>query len=167
MSKMETWTIRTHGDALDFRDALRDRYRRIVLEGGQAMEVRIGVKQQRRTRSQNALQHLWYGEIAAATGHTPEEIKQALKEALLPQVEVVVFGQRRMVPRETSSLTKHEAMDYMDRIQHMAADYGIELTDPGADQWKQWLIEAEEEAHGASRVHGPRAEALPAEDPGA
>lgn len=164
--KMETFTVRDEATALRFRDRLREAYKRIVLEGGAAMEIRIGVQQTRRTRAQNALQHKWYGEIAEATGHTAAEVKEALKRALLPSIVISVMGKQEVVPVPTSSLTKREAMDYMDRIQAMAADYGIALTDPGEQQWREWIeAAAEEEADARDQLDAPRAGALGAEVP--
>lgn len=164
--KMETFTVRDHATALRFKDRLREAYQRIVLDGGAAMEIRIGVHQTRRTRAQNALQHKWYGEIAEATGHTASEVKEALKRALLPSTVISVMGKQEVIPVPTSSLTKREAMDYMDRIQAMAAEYGIALTDPGEAQWRDWLEQAaEEEANGRRVLDTPRAGSLESQVP--
>lgn len=103
-----------------------------------------------RTLNQNSTAHLWFGEIADQTGHTPDEIKDELKDLFLPKVERQVFGRTKLVPKATSDLSRQEFMDFMEQVQMFAAEWGIELTQPDAKSWQKWRAEAQAEQRRAA-----------------
>lgn len=80
-----------------------------------------------RSINQNSTMHMWFAEIAEATGDSPASVKADLKAMLLPEVE----GRLGVIrPKDTHELSTTECMDFMSRIQSMAAEMGISLTEP-------------------------------------
>ena len=96
----------------------------------------------KRSLSQNALAHKWFGELSAwliSKGKdfaTPEWVKAAMKSTFLGYVEVidtdVVTGKKtsRQELRHTSSLDTGEMKLFMDMVYHWALDRGMMLTIP-------------------------------------
>ena len=143
--KRQTVVIRNESDLKRALSWLRSTFDARVMQAGKAVNLTLADYQAPRTSRQNSTQHLWYGEFAEQTGHTAEEIKDHLKDVLLPKVEKVVMGRRRLVPKPTSELSKSEAIDYMERIQAYAIEWGIVLTQPDPDHWRRWREEAAKE----------------------
>lgn len=101
---------------------------------GQPMVWTAKRRKLKRSLSQNALFHAWVHILAVASGETDAKMKDDVKRALLPLVEVVskVTGEIRMEPAQTSKLTKTEMAEFMTRVQALAADiFGIRL--PSSD----------------------------------
>ena len=96
----------------------------------------------KRSLSQNALAHKWFGELSAwliSKGKdfaTPEWVKAAMKSTFLGYVEVVdtdvITGKKtsRQELRHTSSLDTGEMKLFMDMVYHWALDRGMMLTIP-------------------------------------
>ena len=80
-----------------------------------------------RSNSQNAVMHMWFGEIAEQIGDDPRSVKADIKAKFLPMVEGL-HGIMRT--KDTHELTKPEMMDFMTEIQVLAAEYQWELTQP-------------------------------------
>ena len=117
-------------------------------DAGGTWSVTIKPHRKRRSSSQNATLHLWFSEIAEQTGASPDEVKQSLKADLLGMVEArhPITRASIMVPRPTASLNKVECMDFMERIQQMAAEWGFALTQP--DRWREWEDDARADPRG-------------------
>ena len=96
------------------------------------MCVEIKRLQSKRSLSQNALLHKWFGVIADETGDTPEGVKDDLKRMFLPLVEreSQITGETMMEPKRTRDLTKEEMCGFMTRIEAWAATWGITLPHP-------------------------------------
>lgn len=96
------------------------------------MCVEIKRLQSKRSLSQNALLHKWFGVIADETGDTPDGVKDDLKQMFLPKVEREsrITGEVSMGPKRTRDLTKEEMRDFMTRIEAWAATWGIALPHP-------------------------------------
>lgn len=96
------------------------------------MCVEIKRLQAKRSLSQNALLHKWFGVIAEETGDTPDGVKDDIKRMFLPQVEREsrITGEVTMEPKRTRDLTKEEMADFMTRIEAWAATWGIALPRP-------------------------------------
>lgn len=117
------------------------------------IKIEIKLYRRRRSRSQNALMHMWFGEIAAQTGHSPADVKEALKAELLGyEAYLDVFGRERTRPRPTSSLNRREAMEFMDAIQALAADFGWHLTDPEPEEVRRWREELQADPLAAAEM---------------
>lgn len=96
----------------------------------------------KRSLSQNALAHKWFGELSAwlvSKGKdfaTPEWVKAAMKSTFLGYAEVVdtdvITGKKtsRQELRHTSSLDTGEMKLFMDMVYHWALDRGMMLTIP-------------------------------------
>ena len=103
----------------------------------------------KRSLSQNALAHKWFGELSAwliSKGKdfaTPEWVKAAMKSTFLGYVEVVdtdvITGKKtsRQELRHTSSLDTGEMKLFMDMVYGWALDRGVMLTIPDNSEYKQ------------------------------
>ena len=103
----------------------------------------------RRSLSQNALAHAWFGELSRwliSKGKdfaTPEWVKAAMKSTFLGYIEVVdtdvITGKKttRSELRHTSSLDTGEMKLFMDMVYHWALDRGVMLTIPDNSEYRQ------------------------------
>jgi len=93
------------------------------------MVVEIKRFRKKRSLSQNALLHKWFGLIAEEFGDTPDGVKSDLKREFLPMVErhSQITGEITMEPKGTSELTPQEMADFMTRIEAWAPKFGIIL----------------------------------------
>ena len=103
----------------------------------------------KRSLSQNALAHKWFGELSAwlvSKGKdfaTPEWVKAAMKSTFLGYVEVVdtdvITGKKtsRQELRHTSSLDTGEMKLFMDMVYHWALDRGMMLTIPDGCEYQK------------------------------
>ena len=103
----------------------------------------------KRSLSQNALAHKWFGELSAwliSKGKdfaTPEWVKAAMKSTFLSYVEVVdtdvITGKKtsRQELRHTSSLDTGEMKLFMDMVYGWALDRGVMLTIPDNSEYRQ------------------------------
>ena len=105
----------------------------------------------KRSLSQNALAHKWFGELSAwlvSKGKdfaTPDWVKAAMKSTFLGYVEVidtdVVTGKKtsRQELRHTSSLDTGEMKLFMDMVYHWALDRGMMLTIPDGCEYQKLI----------------------------
>lgn len=143
--------IRGPADAQRAREWFREMFRdHCQTQHGRGLIFSVRPYTPPRTQSQNATQHMWYGEIAEQTGHTPAEVKDWLKDELLPKVEVTIRGRTKLQAKETSALSKAEAIEYMEAIQALASDMGFFLTQPDGDSMLRWRDEADSERRAAA-----------------
>ena len=103
----------------------------------------------KRSLSQNALAHKWFGELSAwlvSKGKdfaTPEWVKAAMKSTFLGYAEVVdtdvITGKKtsRQELRHTSSLDTGEMKLFMDMVYHWALDRGMMLTIPDECEYQK------------------------------
>ena len=103
----------------------------------------------KRSLSQNALAHKWFGELSAwliSKGKdfaTPEWVKAAMKSTFLGYVEVVdtdvITGKKttRSELRHTSSLDTGEMKLFMDMVYGWALDRGMMLTIPDNSEYRK------------------------------
>lgn len=126
--------VRTRQDAETVKTLLQTAWKTWAMNG-QAFEVRVGKHQQRRSLSQNALMHMWFGEVATETGQSPEEVKAALKQMFLPMVTIKLKGVPILTPQSTSALSKEQGTEFLERINAWASEWGIHLTQPEPEWW--------------------------------
>ena len=105
----------------------------------------------KRSISQNALAHKWFGELSAwlvSKGKdfaTPEWVKAAMKSTFLGYAEVVdtdvITGKKtsRQELRHTSSLDTGEMKLFMDMVYHWALDRGMMLTIPDGCEYQKLI----------------------------
>ena len=103
----------------------------------------------KRSLSQNALAHKWFGELSAwlvSKGKdfaTPEWVKAAMKSTFLGYAEVVdtdvITGKKtsRQELRHTSSLDTGEMKLFMDMVYGWALDRGMMLTIPDGCEYQK------------------------------
>lgn len=88
-------------------------------------EVLIEPLKRRRTMSAN--RYLWviYDLIAEHTGHTSEDIHEAMKLQYLKKRWITLKGRNVEVPGSTKLLDTYEFSIYLERVMAEAADLGI------------------------------------------
>ena len=103
----------------------------------------------KRSLSQNALAHKWFGELSAwlvSKGKdfaTPDWVKAAMKSTFLGYAEVVdtdvITGKKtsRQELHHTSSLDTGEMKLFMDMVYGWALDRGVMLTIPDNSEYRQ------------------------------
>ncbi len=85
----------------------------------------------RRSLSQNALFHMWCGEVAKAVGYDIDEAKHWIKEACDCPVRDIEIDGVRIERRSTAGLEMDEMQAFMDRVfRRLVGDMGIYLTIP-------------------------------------
>jgi len=129
----QTYVIRNERDMMNALRKVRAWWARAE-SVGKHLDVKIGEHKPPRTLSQNATLHMWFGEMADQTGAEPEDIKRELKHRFLPKVERRILGKVRIVPVGTSDLSKAQMIEFMERVQQLAAEYEIALTHPEAQE---------------------------------
>ena len=132
-------------DSRDLED-LNSCIRTMLELGPESVQLKSHTK---RSLSQNALAHKWFGELSAwlvSKGKdfaTPEWVKAAMKSTFLGYAEVVdtdvITGKKtsRQELRHTSSLDTGEMKLFMDMVYHWALDRGMMLTIPENSEYKQ------------------------------
>jgi len=88
-----------------------------------------------RSLSQNALFHMWCGEMAnhfsSKLDITPEQVKMLMKNEFLGTEDVIINNtviENQL--RSTSSLSKGEMHQFMEQVFHWGLDHGVQLTNP-------------------------------------
>ena len=59
-----------------------------AIADGKPLVVRIDQKQEDRSKAQNRLLHMWFGQIARFTGDEPEKIKYEMKKKFLAKIYI-------------------------------------------------------------------------------
>lgn len=95
-----------------------------------------------RSLNQNALFHMWCGEMSAHFSKkvpiTPEQMKKLMKNEFLGTEDVVVGS--TTIPnqlRSTSGLDKGEMHFFMEQVFHWGLDHGVTLTNPKNSEFQR------------------------------
>lgn len=88
-----------------------------------------------RSLSQNALFHMWCGEMAdhfsSKIDITPDKVKLLMKNEFLGTEDIMVGSTEiKHQLRSTSSLSKGEMHQFMEQVFHWGLDHGVTLTNP-------------------------------------
>jgi hypothetical protein len=89
----------------------------------------IELEKKGRSRSQNNYYWVYLNVIARETGENADDLHEFFKRKFLPPVFKTVRGQELQLPRSTTTLSKAEFNEYLDRI---CALVEIPLPDPEA-----------------------------------
>lgn len=97
--------------------------------------------QNKRTRDQNSLVHLWFRELAnhfAARGADIDEerMKELMVYQFLGTSDIQI--NRTTIPgqlRKTSDLDKGEMQEFMDKVLAWGLDHGVKMTVPGDSEY--------------------------------
>ena len=79
--------IQSHADITKAINFMHTNYNQAINDG-KPLVVRIDQKQEDRSKAQNRLLHMWFGQIARHTGDTPEAIKFEMKKKYLAKIYV-------------------------------------------------------------------------------
>ena len=91
-----------------------------------SLVVKIDKEKSVRSFNQNSYYWLYLRLIANETGHTEMELHELFKRIFLPPVFMKVLGREIKTPRTTTSLSKHEFGEYLDKI---CAETNVPLPD--------------------------------------
>lgn len=120
-----------------------------LLAGGDCYRLIIKPWRDKRSLPQNALSHMWYGEISeyllrsGRTDATPEWVKRNLKKTYLGSVEVTytdfVTSEKTSMwePRHTSDLDSGEMHHFLCQVEMWCAQFGLALTIPHGCEFQQ------------------------------
>ncbi|MBA7773655.1 MULTISPECIES: YbcN family protein [unclassified Enterobacter] len=120
-----------------------------LLDAGQCFRLQVKPWREKRSLSQNALFHLWMGEISGyliksgRTDATPEWVKRNLKKTYLGCEEVTytdfITGAKETSwePRHTSLLDTGEMHIFMCKVEAWCAQFGLALTIPNGCEYQQ------------------------------
>ena len=92
--------------------------------------VKVELPRNPRSLNQNSLLWMWYGIIADATGHSPEQLHRIFKRMFLEPKFEVYRGKEIKLPGSTTTLSTSEFANYLDNINSEASDLGIILPQP-------------------------------------
>lgn len=91
-----------------------------------AWRIEIARHQERRTLSQNKRYWVAVTELANETGHSKDEMHEAMKRKFLPPVLVELAGDVIEVPPSSAKLGRQVFAEYMERVIAFAAtEFGI------------------------------------------
>ena len=79
--------IQSHADITKAINFMHTNYNQAINEG-KPLVVRIDQKQEDRSKAQNRLLHMWFGQIARFTGDEPEKIKYEMKKKFLAKIYI-------------------------------------------------------------------------------
>jgi len=91
---------------------------------------RVVISDPKRSLDQNALMHSLIDIIAKELGNKPEELKLTLKVRWLGTYEKEVDGKTLVLPVETSTRTKAQISDFIDKLYALGANLNIRLPTP-------------------------------------
>ena len=91
-----------------------------TLDPTRRWRIEITELRAKRSTSQNRLLWAVYTAIANATGHTPEEVHEAMKAMFLPPRVVQIAGKEVTIPPTTTESDTREFSDYVERVQAFA-----------------------------------------------
>lgn len=89
--------------------------------------IKVELEKWKRSPNQNAYYWFYLRLIANETGHTEDELHQLFKRIFLKPTFIKVLGREIKIPSTTTSLTKYEFSEFLDRI---CAETSIPLPDP-------------------------------------
>ncbi len=93
-----------------------------------AWRVEVVPHRAKRSVDQNARLWALYHEIAKGTGHSADEIHEAMKAKFLPPVQIVVRDEVLTVPGSSRKLDTAEFTEFMERVEAWAAtELGVVL----------------------------------------
>lgn len=119
------------------------------LNDGKCYRLQLKPWREKRSLSQNALFHLWMGEISeyliksGRTDATPEWVKRNLKKTYLGCEEVTytdfITGAKETTwePRHTSQLDTGEMHIFLCKVETWCAQFGLALTIPSGCEFQQ------------------------------
>ena len=79
--------IQSHADIIKAINYMHSNYNQAINDG-KPLVVRIDQKQEDRSKAQNRLLHMWFGQIARFTGDEPEKIKYEMKKKFLAKIYI-------------------------------------------------------------------------------
>lgn len=88
----------------------------LMANEGKQLVMEIDVVKSKRTLSQNDFYWFYLGIIEKETGNLTTDMHELFKRKLLPPIPKKVLGVEFKIPATTTTLTKSEFSDYLDKI---------------------------------------------------
>ncbi|WP_038024560.1 recombination protein NinB [Tatumella sp. UCD-D_suzukii] len=120
-----------------------------LLQSGNSFRLKVEPWRERRSLSQNSMQHAWYAEISrylirnGRSFASAEWVKDAMKHTYLGYEETervdVITGERTVIQtlRHTSRLDTGEMHDYLTKVEGWARSIGCLLTAPDNSEYRE------------------------------
>lgn len=89
--------------------------------------IDIDKAKNKRSLSQNAFYWLYLGVIENETGNTAQDLHELFRRKFLKPTIKTILGKEYTLPSSTTSLSKHEFTEYLDKI---CAEVEIPIPDP-------------------------------------
>lgn len=105
-----------------------DKLRLLPLDRDYVVEIKPATRD--RSSPQNRYLHAMFGEISKASGHTPDEVKEALVRKFLGAEHGEFAGVQFERRRSTTTLTTVECAALCDQVRAWAAENGLLLPLP-------------------------------------
>ncbi len=96
---------------------------------GTKLVIDIDKAKNKRSLSQNAYYWLYLGVIEDETGNTAQDLHELFRRKFLKPTIKKILGKEYTLPSSTTSISKHEFTEYLDKI---SAETSIPLPDPTA-----------------------------------
>ena len=111
------------------RIATPDSYKRYLsgFNEGEKIVIDIEKKKNKRSLSQNAYYWIYLGVIENETGNTADDLHELFKRKFLLPQEKTILGQQIKLPASTTSLSKHDFSEYLDKVASLT---NVPIPDP-------------------------------------
>ena len=115
-------------------DLQRQRLKQFIDARKLPFQVDVGVIREQRTVPQNSRLWALHQLAAATTGHTPDELHEAMLCKFFGTKEVEIGGIRRIVPlKRSSTREKQEFREFLDSVENFyASELGVWLGNEAA-----------------------------------
>lgn len=125
---MSVWLLKATPDGgMDFGSDLNRARLKEHLKEHAGKTYRLEYVQPKRSLSQNNYYWLYLGIIARETGDHEKALHEFFKQEFLPKKAVSIMGKARTITKSTTSLSKVEMGEYLDKICAMT---NVPLPDP-------------------------------------
>lgn len=113
-------------------DARRDNCLNYIrgLNLGKRMQVEIKPYRKNRSQAQNRTMWAWINTLADHTGYSPDELHEMFKQRFLGFHHKEIMGETVLIAKSTTKLSTHEFAEYMNKIEAVAAQMGVQLPIP-------------------------------------
>lgn len=124
---MSVWLIKAKDGGLDLGSEFNKAKLKEHLKEHEGKTYRLEYVQPKRSLSQNNYYWMYLGVIARETGDHEKALHEFFKQEFLPKKTIAILGKARTITKSTTSLTKLEMGEYLDKICAMS---GVPLPDP-------------------------------------
>lgn len=133
MDLKQTFVIKSFTDVMKVHSFLGQHHSEAVSDS-KPLIVRVDQKEETRTKAQNRLIHMWFGEIAKHTGDTPEQMKFLMKKKFFASIMVrddeeskeqydSVIQFKKVIEQMSATEQKHYWVQYNNLVRMFVKDH--------------------------------------------